>query len=241
LNDCTDDRMATLAQQRKDMDRERRRLTKAHALAVLDHMTAYLRAICPEAVYVEFAYYANDRTLELGGVLGAQTSPLGACPWLWDRNEEDHPLTEYSDNIEVDLQLALRPYDSPAWATVKHNTARDGNSWLLELPPQDRAAHIAMLVRAHHPEATGIVVDGRAAGGRVLEVIEGIAEDGSTERTSRRRWPRECDEVITRLVAQIFALPDLTRRHLIHIQGYQHPHGSSTSDLVRLMPLPPSV
>ncbi|WP_405803447.1 hypothetical protein [Streptomyces sp. NBC_01187] len=238
MNDYTDSHITSLAQQRETLDRERRRIEKAYALAVLDHTAAYLRAVCPEAVYVEFAYYGNTRALDLHEVLGAQPTSLGTCTFLWDGTEDDHPLTELSDNIEMDLQIALEPYDSPAWATVNRNSASDGNSWLLELPPPDRAARIAELVRAFHPEATGVVVDGHAAGGRVLEIVEDIK--GATNFTTKRRWTRGHDEVITRLVAQVFALPALAQRHLVHLQGYRHPYGSRTTDLVRLMPLPPT-
>jgi hypothetical protein len=234
------DQLAILAQQRDDLHAERRRIEKAYALAVLDHVAGYVRAVIPEAAYVTFAYYGNTRTLDLRGVLGAQSSPLGACPWLWDSSDEDDRFAHHSAGLEADLQEALAPYDSPAWATVSRNSASDGNSWLLELPPPDRAARIAELVRMHHPEATAVVVDGRSAGGRVLEVVEGVTEDGSEAR-ARSRWPRECDDAITRLVAQIFALPELTDRHLVPTYGVYAPcDGRGSSDLVRLLPLPPT-
>ncbi|WP_406172281.1 hypothetical protein [Streptomyces sp. NBC_00996] len=234
------DHLAIVKQQREDLHAQYRQIEKAHALAVLDHLAAYLRDACPEAVYVTFAYYGNTRTLDLNGVLGAQSSPLGACPWLWDGSDEAHPLAEISEDIELDLASALAPYDSPAWACVSRNSASDGNSWLLELPPPDRAARIAELVRGHHPQATALVVDGRSAGGRVLEVVEGVTEDGSEAR-ARRRWPRECDDAITRLVAQIFALPELADRHLVPTYGlYAAGDGRGSSDLVRLLPLPPT-
>jgi hypothetical protein len=132
---------------------------------VLDHITAKIRTACPEAVYVTFAFYTS-RTLDLHGVLGAQPSPLGTCPELWDNRdgEEEHPLDHIADQIESDVQTALAPYSSPAWASVHRNSASDGNSWLLELPPADRAARVAELVHENHPEATALVVDGRAAG-----------------------------------------------------------------------------
>ncbi|WP_406303654.1 hypothetical protein OHA61_16575 [Streptomyces sp. NBC_00885] len=235
------DHLAILTHQREELDIERGRIENAHCLAVLDHISAKIRVLCPEAVQVTFAYYGKTRTLDLEGVLGAQSSPLGACPWLWENGDEEHPLAEIADDIELDVQRALAPYRSPAWATVRRNSASDGNSWLLELPPPDRAALIAELVREHHPEATAVVVDGHSAGGRVIEIIEGVAEDGSEMRTERRRWPRECDDVITRLVAHIFALPALADRHLAPIYGiHEPPYGSGSSDLVRLLPLPPT-
>ncbi|MCR8573059.1 hypothetical protein [Streptomyces sp. Isolate_219] len=235
------DHLAILAQQRDELDAERGRIEKAHCLAVLDHISAKIRALCPDAVHITFAYYGKTRTLDLDGVLGAQSSPLGVCPWLWEVSDKKHPLAEITEAIALDVQSALAPYNSPAWATVRRNSASPerGNSWLLELPPPDRAARIAQLVREHHPEATAIIVDGRSAGGRVIEIVEGAAEDGTKHLTTRRHWTRECDEILTRLVAQLFAIPTLAGRHLTPLHDYRHPYGTS-SDLVRLITLPPT-
>ncbi|MGQ4424789.1 hypothetical protein ACN6LL_007342 [Streptomyces violaceoruber] len=39
----------------------------------------------------------------------------------------------------------------------------------------------------------------------------------------------------------MFLLPSLADRHLMPVpRGFAHPHGSSVSDQVRLMPLPPT-
>lgn len=74
------DHLAIVKQQREDLHAQYRQIEKAHALAVLDHLAAYLRDACPEAVYVTFAYYGNTRTLDLNGVLGAQSSPWARAP-----------------------------------------------------------------------------------------------------------------------------------------------------------------
>ncbi|WP_180685938.1 hypothetical protein [Streptomyces gossypiisoli] len=241
MNPATADLLAVLKQQREEADTQRTRAEKAYALAVLDETAALIRDLCPEAVYVNFAYYGSTRTLVLYGVLGEQSSPLGTCPWLWEESDQDHPLAEHGEKIALDLQEALAPYNSPAWARTRRNSASKGNDWLLELPPPDRAARIAELVREHHPEATAVVVDGRSAGGRIIEVIEGVTEDGSDNRTTRRRWNERCDDLLTALVAQMFALPELADRHLLPVGStYAHPYGSSISDHVRRMPLPPT-
>ncbi|MFE0130138.1 hypothetical protein ACFWY6_00850 [Streptomyces sp. NPDC059037] len=237
------DQLAILSEQREELEAESRRIEKAHCIAVLDHITAKIRAACPGAVYVTFAYYSS-RTLDLDGVLGEQPSPLSSCPELWSNregtDEGEHPLDYIADKIESDIQTALAPYTSPAWASVHRNSASDGNSWLLELPPADRAARVAELVREHHPEATALVVDGRAAG-RIIEVLEGVADDGTPLRSPHPRWSSACDTALTRLLGQVLALPALADRHLMPLPGdYAHPHSLSTSDQVRLMPLPPT-
>jgi hypothetical protein len=225
------DQLAILADRREELKAERLRIDKAYRLAVLDHIAAKIRAACPEAVYVTFAYYGS-RTLDLHGVLGEQPSPLATCPELWDNREgeDEHPLDLIADQIESDVQTALAPYSSPAGASVHRNSASEGNSWLLELPPADRAARVVELVHEHHPEATALIVDGRAAG-RIIEILEGVADDGTPVRTPRPRWSSTCDTALTRLLGQVLALPALADRHLMPLPGdYAHPYGVSTSD-----------
>jgi hypothetical protein len=236
------DQLTLLGERRGELEAERLRVEKAYCLAVLDHITAKIRAACPEAVYVTFAYY-GARTLDLHGVLGAQPSPLGVCPELWDNREGDaeHPLDHIADQIESDVQTALAPYSSPVWASVRRNPASEDNSWLLELPPADRAVRVAELVRQRHPEATAVVVDGRRGRGRIIEILEGVADDGTQIRAPRPKWTPACDTALSILLAQVFALPALADRHLMPLPGdYAHPHGVSTGDEVRLMPLPPT-
>ncbi|MFI2258968.1 hypothetical protein [Streptomyces tubercidicus] len=237
------DQLAILGEQREELQAQRLRTDKAYCLAVLDHITAKIRAACPEAVYVTFAFH-RDRTIDLHGVLGAQPSPLGTCPELWDNHgegeEDEHPLDDIADQIESDVRTALAFHSSPAWASVHRNAASDGNSWLLELPPADRAARVAELVREHHPEATALVVDGRAAG-RVVEIFEGVTDDGTPAITPRPRWSAACDTTVAGLLAQVLALPALADRHLMPLPGdYTYPFSTSTGDQVRLMPLPPT-
>lgn len=242
MTPAAQDQLAILSEQREELEAERLRIERAYCLAVLDHITAKIRAACPEAAYVAFAYQGKSRTLDLHSVLGAQTSPLGACPELWDNYgepEEEHPLDAIADQIESDAETALALYSSPAWAIVRRNSASDGNSWLLELPPADRVSRVAELVREYHPDATAVIVDGRGAGGRIIEVVEGSAEDGTQNLTTRRRWPNECEDVLARLVGQVFAIPALAGRHLTPLHQYRHPHGTR-SDLVRVMTLPPT-
>ncbi|MGW2320160.1 hypothetical protein [Streptomyces sp. NPDC001680] len=245
MTPAAQDQLALLAEQREELEAERLRITKAYCLAVLDHIGAKIRAACPEAVYVTFAYYGDTRSLDLHGVLGAQTSPLGTCPELWSNTEgsddsEDAPLDLIAHEIESDVQTALAPYSSPAWASVHRNTACDGNSFLLELPPADRAARVAELVREHHPEATAAILDGRS-GGRIIEILESAGDDGTRACVPRPKWSAACDSELTRLLGQIRALPALADRHLAPLLGnYVHPCGISTSDQMCLMLLPPT-
>ncbi|MFD5738573.1 hypothetical protein ACFXJM_11490 [Streptomyces massasporeus] len=234
------DQVAILAQQREELSLALRRAEQAHCLAIIDHLAAKIRARCPEAVYVAFDRSGQDHAVTVYGVLGEQPSPLGACPWLWDGTQAGHPLNEIDSDITLDVEYALLPPTSPAWALVHRNTGIDG-SWLLELPPVDRAARVAELIRGDHPAATAVIVDGRAGGGRVVGVIEEQADSDAPARVVRPRLSNACDDALTRLVAQVFLLPPLADRHLMPVpSGFAHPHGSSVSDQVRLLPLPPT-
>ncbi|MGW3101293.1 hypothetical protein [Streptomyces sp. NPDC001100] len=242
MTSTTHEDLTLLAEQRRQLDAQGKRIAQAYCLAVLDHVSAKIRAACPEAVYVTFAFYST-RTLDLHAVLGAQTSPLGTCPELWNNREgaQEHPLDYIADEIESDVQTALAPYLSPAWASVHRNSASEGNSWLLELPPVDRVARVAELVRERHPEATAVIVDGRRSGGRIIEVLEGVADDGTQIRAPRPRWTPSCDTRLTRILAQVLSIPALADRHLMPLPSdYVHPHGVSTSDQTHLIPLPPT-
>ncbi|MFK0279806.1 hypothetical protein ACIQVL_04930 [Streptomyces sp. NPDC090499] len=226
------DPLGVLARQREHLDAVRRRIQKAYCVTVLDHITAQIRAACPEAAYVGFAYDGQARDVGLLGVLGEQTSPLSGLPWLWERGDEEHRLAELAAEIEADVQTALEPYDSPAWATVRRNSASEGNLWLVELPPPDRPTRIAELVREHHPEATAAVIDSHRAGGQIIEVVEGITDDGADNLVCPR-WPRKSDETLNQMVAQLLALPARAQRQLVPAD-----HDSGGRRL--LLPLPPT-
>ncbi|MGW7664689.1 hypothetical protein [Streptomyces sp. NPDC054756] len=200
------DQVATLAQQREELSLALRRAEQAHCLGIIDHLAAKIRARCPEAVYVAIDRSGQDRAVTVYGVLGEQPSPLGACPWLWDGTQAGHPLNEIDSDITLDIEYALLPPTSPVWALVHRNTGMDG-SWLLELPPADRAARVAELIRGHHPAATAVIVDGRAGGGRVVGVIEEQVDDDAPAPVAQPRLSKACDDALTRLVAQVFLLP----------------------------------
>ncbi|MFI9391872.1 hypothetical protein ACIG53_13420 [Streptomyces bauhiniae] len=242
MTPAAQDPLAILSEQREDLKAERLRIEKAYCIAVLDHITAKIRAACPQAAYVAIAFYSS-RTIDLHGVLGAQPSPHGTRPELWDNYgepEDEHPLDDIADEIQSDVQAVLAPHSSPAWASVHRNTASDGNSWLLELPPADRGARVSELVREHYPEATALVVDGRMAK-RVIEVIEGVVDDSILAGTPRPAWPADCHAAIVGLLAQVLALPALVDRHLMPLPGgYLPPFGMGISDQAYLMPLPPT-
>ncbi|MFD7499538.1 hypothetical protein [Streptomyces sp. NPDC059850] len=232
------DHVSILAQQREDLSLALRRAEQAHCLSIIDHLAAKIRTRCPEAAYIAFDRAGEHRAVTVYGVLGEQPSPLGACPWLWDGTESGHPLNEIDADITLDIEYALLPPTSPVWAFVRRDTGMDG-SWLLELPPVDRAARVAELMRGRHPAATAIIVDGRAAGVRVVRVVEDWPDDDPQTRAVRPRLSRACDGALTRLVAQVLLLPPLADRHLMPVPGgFVHSHGVSTSDQVRLMPLP---
>jgi hypothetical protein len=230
------------AGQRQKIAEQYEQTRKAYCLAVVDDLAAYIRAIRPQAAYVAFALY-GDRSTSLLGILGAQPSPPGNGSWLWDVTAGDeHPLTAVRDALTVDLDDALGRVRSPLWPMVSPHGPVEDNCWLLELPPPDRAARIAELVREHHPSATAAVTDVRMAGGRVIEIIDNpIPAGGQAHQATKPRWPSQADDEITRLAAHMWALPDARARYFTPVgDDYVHPYGYPPSDLVRRLNLPPA-
>lgn len=215
------------------------RAEHAVMLAVLDHVGEYVQAVCPQARYIEFAFRSETRSVDLGGVYGGQPSPLGVCPLLWEATtDDDHPLSAVKDDLLRDVEMVLAPSSSPAWSSVQPNSASDSNSWLLELPPADRVARIAELVRQHHPDAAALIIDCRTTGGRVIQIIDGPKGKESREHASWR-WSGRTDIEISRLLRQLLLLPDLRDRHFEQVpDGFRHPFGDDCNDSAYVLKLP---
>lgn len=227
--------LTALTRQRDELAAQLSRVRKAHCVAVLDYVTAKVRHACPEAEYIEFSYHGQTRDLGVLGVLGEDTTRSGSLPLLWEKGEMGHSLTWLGSEIEINLQNAMEPYDSLVWTGVRRNTARQGNSWLLQLPPLDRVARVAQLVREFHSRATSVIADGGPAGIRVVEVIE--ENGGNSRRRVRPCWTEERDEALARLVAHVFALPALADRHLLPVG---HIESGAYTGFARRIPLPPT-
>ncbi|AIA03426.1 hypothetical protein ACFCXR_15245 [Streptomyces noursei] len=232
------DRVSELGRQCRELSERRDYANKAYGLAVVDHLAAKIRAVCPDATYLAFERHREQQWYVVTGVLGAAPTPLSPNPWLWDAG--DSSLRGFGEDIETDLQTALEITPSPVWPMSRLNTASEANVWLLELPPEDRITRITELVRTEHPEAFGLLVDGDATRRHVLAVDEGGSVRLLVGR-SQLRWSREHDAALNAWVGQIFALPPLADRHLMPIPvRYLHYFVGKASKRMRLLPLNPT-
>lgn len=227
------------AARRERLAGQLRRAEHAHLLATADHIAEYVRAVCPGACHIEFAFHADTRTIDLGGIYGSAPTPLSGCPLLWDAADSEHPMADLRDELGRDVEELLAPFNSPAWTFVHPNAASETNSWLLDLPPADRTARIAQLVRQHHPAAVALIVDFQATGGRIIQVIEEAEPGGTSRQHELWRCSGRADQEISRLLRHMRVLPDLRDRYFEPVpDAISHPFGGSFDGSVYLLKLP---
>jgi hypothetical protein len=227
------------ATRRERLAGQLRRAEHAHLLATIDHVAEYVRTVWPQARCIEFAFHADTRTIDLGGIYGNPPTPLSGCPLLWEAADQEHPMAELRAELSGDVEQLLAPFNSPAWTFVHPNSASESNSWLMDLPPADRVARIAQLVRQHHPAAAALIVDFQATGGRVIQVIEEAEPGGSSPQHALWRWSGRADLEISQLLRHMRVLPDLSDRHFEPVpDAFRHPLGVSFNGSVYLLKLP---
>ncbi|MGI5401971.1 hypothetical protein ACQEVG_21505 [Streptomyces sp. CA-135486] len=192
-----------------------------YEIAVLDHVSARIRAAFPSATHLTFVHYARSRELDLRAFW--TTSPDGTQTQILDATVGVPALD--LDEVADDLTHALAGLQSSAWSAVRSEPTGAGE-WVLELPPQDRAARIAELARAHHRHAILLTVDFTDDSAHVLDLTSAdISEFGGAiaepiqALPHRPLWPAETEWQITALATQIRALPHLRAQHLLPIDN----------------------
>lgn len=199
-------------------------INKAQAryeIAVLDHVTARIRAGYPDTTHLTFEHFSRSREVELRAFWASE--PDGTQRRVLDARLDMTSL----DIVELneDLTRALAGHHAAAWSAVRPDPTPD-KRWILDLPPADRAARIAELVRAHHPNAKLITVDFASDPCRVESVTAAdLSESGGTITEpvvaidERPLWPRETERQIAALARQIYVLPHLQAQHLARVGG----------------------
>ncbi|MFF3056389.1 hypothetical protein [Streptomyces sp. NPDC057909] len=193
----------------------------AYEIAVLDHVSARIRAAYPDTTHLTFVHYARSRELDLRAFF--TIAPDGTARQILDATAR-HPAPALDlDELTDDLAEALAGLNSISWSAVRPEPTGPGE-WTLDLPPYDRAARIAELARAHHPHAILLTVDFPSDRAQVLDLTSaGIGESGDTiaepiqTLPDRPLWPAETERQIAVLATQIRALPHLRAQHLLPI------------------------
>ncbi|WP_405999380.1 hypothetical protein [Streptomyces sp. NBC_00829] len=189
-----------------------------YEIAVLDHVSARIRAAFPDTTHLTFVHYSRSRELDLRGFF--TTGPDGTQRQILDATASTPALD--LDELADDLTDALAGLNSAAWSAVRPESAGEAQ-WVLDLPPYDRAGRIAELARAHHPHAILLTVDFTDDPAHVLDLTSAdIAESGATTEPIQALpylplWPVETERQIAALAAQIRALPHLRAQHLLPI------------------------
>lgn len=188
-----------------------------YEVAVLDHVSARIRAAFPDATHLTFVHYSRSRELDLRGFF--TTGPDGTQRQILDAAAGTPALA--LDELADDLTEALAGLNSAAWSAVRPESVGEGQ-WVLDLPPYDRAA------RAHHPHAILLTVDFTDDPARILDLASAdIAESGETlaepvqALPHRPLWPAETERQIAVLATQIRALPHLRAQYLLSVDGLE--------------------
>lgn len=188
-----------------------RQATARYDIATLDHVAARIRAAFPDATHLTFEHFARSRDAEPRALWA--TEPDGTARQLLDLTESTPALD--LDQLTEDLSNALAPLNSTAWTAVRPEPV--GGLWVLDLPPHDRPARIAELVRSHHPTALLVTLDVTTDPYRVINVAAPNAEDRIVvpiEATDDvPLWPEETERQIAALARQIAVLPHLSHGH----------------------------
>ncbi|MFD3926559.1 hypothetical protein [Streptomyces sp. NPDC058614] len=190
-----------------------------YELAVLDHVSARIRAAFPDTTHLTFVHYSRSRELDLRGFF--TTGPDGTQRQILDATAGTPALD--LDELADDLTEALADLNSAAWSAVRPESVGEGQ-WVLDLPPYDRAGRIAELARAHHPHTILLTVDFTDDPAQILDLAGAdIAQSGDPLAETvqalphRPLWPAETERQIAVLAAQIRALPHLRAQYLLPI------------------------
>ncbi|WP_236244194.1 hypothetical protein [Streptomyces sp. CC210A] len=197
-------------------------------LAIHDDIAARVRLAHPEAAYLEIGIDA-DGDVELHGIWGAQESAIGTCRLLYDPHDDqkqewrDGPLD--LDELVDDLGRALSGSFLHHWGVVEPHPVYEHRDrrWLV-LPPADRAAAVAAIVRGHVPDAESLICRFAERGERIAVGFEQVTLSGGgtisvpcplcSPEIEDGPWPRDVSHELARILGQLYALPHLRVRHL---------------------------
>ncbi|WP_425245359.1 hypothetical protein [Streptomyces sp. NEAU-NA10] len=130
-------------------------------LALHDDIAARVRLAHPDAEHLEVSFDA-DGDVRLHGIWSAQDFAIGSCRLLYDPHDDpeqswrDGPLD--IDELVSDLCRVLNGAFLYRWGLVEPHPVHEHRDrrWIT-LPPADRAAAVAAIVRRHVPDAESLI------------------------------------------------------------------------------------
>lgn len=195
-------------------------------LALHDDIAAQVRLAHPDAEHLDVSVDA-DGDVRLHGIWSAQDFATGGHRLLYDPHDDaerswrDGPLD--IDELVSDLDRVLNGAFLYSWGLVEPHPVHEHRRWIT-LPPADRAATVAALVRRHVPDAESLVYRvettyrGVAVGFEQITLHDGERVDIPCPRCSPESddspWPHDVSHALAHLLAQLYTLPHLRSRHL---------------------------
>lgn len=197
-------------------------------LAIHDDIAARVRLAHPEAEYLEVSFDA-DGDVELHGIWSAQESAIGTCRLLFDPHDSteedwrDGPLDV--EELVTDLERVLTGSYLYHWGLVEpHPVYEHRDRRWVTLPPADRAATIARIVRRYVPDAESLICRFEARNGRIAVGFEQVTRtDGEpitipcprcSPEAGDSPWPHDVSHELASILGQLYALPHLRSSHL---------------------------
>ncbi|MFI1735240.1 hypothetical protein ACH40E_39680 [Streptomyces acidicola] len=215
-------------------------------LAIHDDIAARVRLAHPEAAYLEIGFDA-DGDVRLHGIWSAQESAIGSCHLLYDPHDDpeqdwhDGPLD--IDELVSDLNRVLEGSFLYRWGIVEPHPVHEHRDrrWIT-LPPADRAAAIAAIVRRHVPDAESLVCRFEADHKGIAVGFEQITLSGGervnipcprcSPESEDSPWPHDVSHELAHVLAQLYTLPHLRSRHLTPCMDLASEHEGQLWQLV---------
>lgn len=208
-------------------------------LAVLDDIAAHVRLAHPDAGHLEISLTENGDP-KLHAIWSTDASGGGSSHLL-----RDHESASTSDpqSGPVDweellyyLEQALTGPQLYRWGLLEpHPDPERRHLRRLTLPPADRAAAVAALVRRHVPDAASLICYFSTRQGMTATGFEQVTRTGGhpiaipcslcSPDPYSGPWPLTVSHELAALLAQLYALPHLRSRHLTPCVGDTSDHG----------------
>lgn len=206
-------------------------------LAILDDAAARLRTLAPDAETLALGF-GDDGDATVHGVWGAPARQLDGQrnTLLTPETIAPHDARTLAE-VAADLEQILPSVYLEAWGLEQASDSCPEHEVCstLHLPPKDRLATVANLVRAYIPDAVGLVCPIERREHRVLVGFEHVLRtDGepvsvpcpACQPVAKKPWPRFVSFELTRHLSQMYALPHLRSRHMTPCLDTASEHGT---------------